>query len=231
VDGGVSSGRVVLQGLGVDRHRSTGGDRARARATWGVDADTVVIGHLGNNSAEKGTIDLLLAADLLWQRGLPFHVVLAGPEMPNFQAFCRAREFGGPVTRLGRLSEDQKRDSFAGIDVFALPSRSDSFGLVLLEAWANNVPNVAYRAGGIADLICHASDGLLVGAGDIVALADALRQLVADPVRRNMLGARGNARLEAECNWEDKLGLVGEVYHYLSPSARLCSVPASNCGS
>ena len=42
--------------------------------------------------------------------------------------------------RLGVLSERQKRDFFAGIDVFALPSRSDSFGLVLLEAWANGVP-------------------------------------------------------------------------------------------
>ena len=57
------------------------------------------------------------------------------------------------MRRLGPLTDAEKRDFFAGIDLFALPSRSDSFGLVLLEAWANGVANVAYRAGGVADVI------------------------------------------------------------------------------
>src|SRR3712207_8909098 len=42
-----------------------------------------------SNSEEKGTVDLLRAAAHLWQRGQNFHVVLAGPEMPNFRRFWR----------------------------------------------------------------------------------------------------------------------------------------------
>jgi hypothetical protein len=85
---GVPAERIVLQGLGVSVAECTGGNREAARTRWGV-ADEVVIGHLANNSAEKGTIDLLLAAERLWARGTSFRVILAGPEMPNFCAFWR----------------------------------------------------------------------------------------------------------------------------------------------
>jgi len=156
--------------------------------------DDVVIGHLANNSVEKGSVDLLRAADAAWHSGQRFHVVLAGPEMPNFERFWRHYGQASRVRRLGVLNDQQKRDFFAGIDIFALPSRSDSFGLVLLEAWANGIPSVAYRAGGVAEVIHHESDGLLVPCGNVNALASALVCLVENPVLRQKLGASGKER-------------------------------------
>src|SRR5207253_7431181 len=99
------------------------------------------------------------ALEPLWRQERPIHLVLAGPAMPNFERCWQAFEARCPafaakfVRRLGPISDADKRDFFAAIDVFALPSRSDSFGLVLLEAWANGVANIAYRAGGIADVL------------------------------------------------------------------------------
>src|SRR5579871_3421820 len=55
---GVDPHKIVLQGLGVDPAECTGGDRHRARRAWQVCRGEVVIGHLANNSREKGTIDL-----------------------------------------------------------------------------------------------------------------------------------------------------------------------------
>src|SRR5438552_3376876 len=129
-----------------------------------------------------------LPADRAWQAGRQFHLVLAGPEMPNFQRFWRQYDSAHRVRRLGTLSETQKRDFFAGIDVFALPSRSDSFGLVLLEAWANGVANVAYRAGGVGDVIRDGQDGLLVRCGDVGELAQALERLVTNAEERRRMG-------------------------------------------
>src|SRR5262249_30885120 len=149
---------------------------------------------LANNSEEKGSVDLLRAAQRAWQRAQRFHLVLAGPEMANFRRFWSAYQPLGPVRRLGILSERQKRDFFAGLDVFALPSRSDSFGIVLLEAWANGVPNVGYRAGGVADVIRHEKDGLLVRCRDVEGLADALARLVGDSPFRCRLGGAGRQR-------------------------------------
>jgi glycosyltransferase involved in cell wall biosynthesis len=159
---GVPARKMILLGMGVDVAECTGGDRQRARAKWRVADGEVVIGHLANNSDEKGSVDLLRAAERLWQAGRRIQLVLAGPEMPNFRSFWDRYGARDRVHRLGVLSEEEKRDFYAGIDLFALPSRSDSFGIVLLEAWANGVPNVGYRAGGIAELIRPGVDGLLV---------------------------------------------------------------------
>ncbi len=162
----------------------------RARLAWTIGADEVVIGHLANNSREKGTIDLLEAAKILWRQGIKARVVLAGPEMANFRAYWQTFEGQENVVRLGVLDEPAKRDFFAAIDIFALPSRSDSFGLTLLEAWANGLPNIAYRAGGIADIIRHEDDGVLVPCGDIGRLAAELA-----PAHRERGGAAPIGRL------------------------------------
>jgi glycosyltransferase involved in cell wall biosynthesis len=108
------------------------------------------------------------------------------------------------------LDEQQKRDFFAGLDVFALPSRSDSFGLVLPEAWANGAPCVGYRAGGLPWVICDGIDGLLVRCGDLDGLARVLTRLAADRTLRQQLGEAGRARM-GEFDWEVKLRLVREV--------------------
>jgi glycosyltransferase involved in cell wall biosynthesis len=205
---GVREDKLMLQGLGVEEADCTGGDRIRARKEWGIGPDEVVVGHLANNSREKGSVDLLRAAERAWARGCRFRLVLAGPEMANFRTYWNCYRSKEHVRRLGPLTEEQKRDFYAGLDVFALPSRSDSFGLVLLEAWANGMPNVGYRAGGIAGVIRHEEDGLLVRCGEVNALAEALARLAADAALRRRLGAAGQERARREFRWADKLALV-----------------------
>ena len=220
---GVPDTRIILHGLGVEPSECTGGDRIGARRRWNLPDDACVIGHLANQSWEKGTNDLVQAMAPLWQRGRPVHLVLAGPQMPNFSRFweSRARSKPGvaePLTRgqdrvrqLGPVTDADKRDFYAAIDVFALPSRSDSFGLVLLEAWANGVPNVAYRAGGIGDVIRHEHDGLLVRCGDIDALSAAIERLCDDLDLRIDLGQCGRERLPHDFRWDDKLAIVRQA--------------------
>jgi|SRR5579884_1489061 len=211
LDAGIVPQRVVLQGLGVDTADCTGGDRAAVRAAWGATDSDVVVGHLANNSREKGSVDLVEAALRAWAGGARFRLVLTGPEMPNFRRWWSAARPAGPVRRLGVLDAAGKRDFFAGIDVFALPSRVDSFGLVLPEAWANGVPCVAYRAGGVAWVVRDGVDGLLVRCGDVDALAAALRRLADDAGLRRLLGAAGRERIGRDFVWDDKLRLVEQV--------------------
>lgn len=223
LDAGVASKRIILQGLGVDPAECCSGDRKRARLAWHVDESEVVVGHLANLSFEKGTIDLLQAAQLLWQRGQRFRVVLAGPDMANFRRFWQSYLPRERVVRLGVLDDQQKRDFFAGIDIFALPSRSDSFGLVLLEAWANGVPVIAYRAGGIADLVRHEEDGILIACGASAHLSFGLDRLVTQPGLRQRLGDSGRERVGREFCWEDKLALVAQTYQALCTDGNAAS--------
>jgi glycosyltransferase involved in cell wall biosynthesis len=218
---GLPSEKIILQGLGVEPSECTGGNRTEARRRWALPDDAFVIGHLANNSWEKGTNDLLQALEPLWMQNRPIYLLLAGPQMPNFTRFWQAFALRSPLSpcgrgaggeglirQLGPITDAEKRDFFASIDTFALPSRSDSFGLVLLEAWANGIPNVAYRAGGIADVIRHDIDGLLVPCGNLDALTAALQRMHEDVDTRVRLGVDGKSRLPAEFCWDDKLALV-----------------------
>lgn len=223
---GVPERRVILQGLGVDPLECMGGNRFRARAVWSVSPDEVVIGHLANNSSEKGTCDLLRSAERLWERGLLFRVILAGPEMPNFQTFWETYCAKDRVTRLGVLTDEEKRDFFAAIDAFALPSRTDSFGLVLLEAWANRKPNLVYRAGGPAELVRDDIDGLQARCGDIEGLSRQLERLVVDGELRQELGDNGFSRIDREFRWADKLERVRTALLAFGPNYRLPSSPS-----
>jgi glycosyltransferase involved in cell wall biosynthesis len=212
LDRGIRPEQLVLLGMGVDVAECTGGNRQPTRQEWHVADDELVIGHLANNSEEKGTVDLLRAAEQLWQAGRRFQVVLAGPEMPNFRNFWKHYRWQARVRRLGVLSAQQKRDFYAAIDLFALPSRSDSFGIVLLEAWANGVANIGYRAGGIAEVIRSGEDGLLVRCGDVENLATCLGQLMDEKPLRVRLGLSGQNRVRREFRWQDKLNRVRSIY-------------------
>ena len=202
----IADDRIVLQGLGVDPTECTGGNRERARRRWNV-GDECVIGHLATLSKAKGTVDLLRAARRAWNEGAKFTVVLAGGDIRDFRRFWQDFDCKDRVRVLGPLNDEEKRDFFVGVDAFCLPSRSDSFGLVLVEAWANGKPVIAYRAGGPAELIHHGDDGLLVPCGDLDGLAEAMRLMERSELRES-LGTVGRGRIEREFCWEDKLNIV-----------------------
>jgi glycosyltransferase involved in cell wall biosynthesis len=196
-DLGFPSDRISEQGLGVDLAECTGGNRTDWRTRQGIAPDAVVVGHLANLSAEKGSNDLVQAV-----AGLPVETVLAGPVMPNFRPTSGVRI-------LGELSESAKRDFFAGIDLFVLPSRVDSFGLVLLEAMANGVPCIGYNAGGIPGVIESGTEGLVVPCR-VSALREAILRLSQNPGERRQMGEAGRSRAHS-ATWDDKLQLVEDL--------------------
>jgi glycosyltransferase involved in cell wall biosynthesis len=99
---------------------------------------------------------------------------------------------------------EQRAEFFAALDVFAMPSRADSFGIVFLEAWANGLPVVGANAGGVAEVIAEGHDGRLVPFGDTDALRDVLESLVEDPASRREMGDRGREKVARGYSWDDR---------------------------
>jgi glycosyltransferase involved in cell wall biosynthesis len=79
----------------------------------------------------------------------------------------------------------------AGIDVFAMPSYEEPFGMVYLEAMAVRKPVVGSRSGGVVEFIQEGVTGLLSDPDDEVGLADNLAILLADPDLRARMGSAG----------------------------------------
>jgi glycosyltransferase involved in cell wall biosynthesis len=107
------------------------------------------------------------------------------------------------LTRVKPWSMERRPEFFAAIDVFSMPSRTDSFGIVFLEAWANGLPVVAAAAGGVAEVVHHGDDGLLVPFGDLEALSGALATFADNPAVAREFGNRGQRRVAHGYGWDD----------------------------
>jgi glycosyltransferase involved in cell wall biosynthesis len=99
----------------------------------------------------------------------------------------------------GLLEPSEIVAALAAADVVVHPSLNEIFPNAVGEAMACARPVVAADAGGTAELLGHDGDtGLLVPPGDASALATAVRELLADPERRDRLGEAARRRIEAK---------------------------------
>jgi glycosyltransferase involved in cell wall biosynthesis len=93
-----------------------------------------------------------------------------------------------------------------------MPSRTDSFGIVYLEAWLYRKPVIGARAWGVSDVIEDGVDGRLVPFDDPGALAEALSVLLKRPALRSEMGARGEAKVYRLHTWDKKYEAVRDLY-------------------
>jgi glycosyltransferase involved in cell wall biosynthesis len=157
-------------------------DRAAA-AAWrrelGLESASLV-GFAGRFVEEKGFDYLLEAIPELAARVPDVHLVYAGDENVAYEDFfgrCRplVDRHRGRLTFVGLLSDRQQLANFyAMCDVFALPSRSDCFGLVQLEAMVSGTPVVATDIPGAREAVHATGMGVLVSPRDPTALAAGL---------------------------------------------------------
>lgn len=213
---GIPLERLVVAGPGVDPPRVLGGDGAHFRRAHNLDG--FLVASLSALSYDKGSVHLVEAVRQLWQAGRPVELVLAGVATAPFQAYLdtlpaaeRTR-----IRLLGTIDETEKRNLLAAADVFAMPSRTDSFGIVYLEAWLYRTPVVGARTWGVSDVIADGEDGVLVPFGDVPALAHALSFLQDHPSVRAELGARGEQKVYRYHTWEQKYEPVRDLYGRLA---------------
>jgi glycosyltransferase involved in cell wall biosynthesis len=211
---GIPAARVLKLGMAVEQRDVTCGDRSAFRAKLGIPANAHVVGQLGANDPNKGTCDLVRAvAQINAHRNVDatVHLVLAGAPSPDFERFRDSipDEWRRWLHVLGFLPDADRPHFYAALDVFAMPSRTDSFGIVFLEAWANGLPVVAAAAGGVAEVVAHDRTGLLVPFGDLDALAGALNRVLDDPALAGRLGESGRELVSREgYTWDSRFSVL-----------------------
>ncbi len=199
---GVPTERVHVVGAGVTPADLAGGDGARFRQGQGI-AGPIVL-SLGTAAYDKGTVHVLEAMRRLWASGSEATWVQCGPLMGHFaQLYAGLPEAERARTRvLGYVSDALRHDALAAADVYAQPSRTDSFGITYLEAWCYGVPVVGALAGGVPAVIRHGVDGLLVPFGDVPALTGAITRLLGDRELARAMGAAGAAQVLRSMTWD-----------------------------
>jgi glycosyltransferase involved in cell wall biosynthesis len=180
------------------------------------DVHVVFLGAIGDR---KGTFALLDAWAAVVGRagGTPSaRLTIAGDgEISRARTAIGRLGLGSSVEISSWLSPAQTRELLRSAHVLVLPSRDEGQPMAVLEAMANGLCVVASTAGGIPDLIVDGTSGLLIPAGDVGALAGALRHVLTDHEARAALGAgaieRARQHFDVETVWKRFDALYREV--------------------
>ena len=193
-DLGVRREKLVFSGAGIEPSDVTGGDPAHIRNKYGIYEPIVL--HLGMKAPDKGSICVVEAMKMLWQDGARAHLVLAGPSLSSFDMYLSQQTLHQDrLLSLGAFDDQEKRDLLAAADVVVQPSRVESLGLVVLEAWANQKPVIAADTPVARELVEPEHDGFLVKFGDPPALASAIAKLLSDSEISATMGFRGKEKV------------------------------------
>lgn len=223
--------RIHVVPPGVDHQLFRPGDSEAAKAELGL-AGKKVLGFVGRIQPLKGPEVALEAfargiEDSSFDREDTAMVFVGGPSGPQGPAtlaeldrVARDRGLRDAVRFLPARPQHELPGVYEALDVLLVPSRSESFGLVALEALATGVPVIASDVGGLRSVVFDGRTGWLVTPGDATEMKQRAARLVRD---RALAGAMGQAAVEHSLgfSWEVSADRLVELYR--STTARLAS--------
>jgi glycosyltransferase involved in cell wall biosynthesis len=196
---GVSSDQVFFAPFCVNNNRFAAaakldvGQRSNARAALGIASEAPLVLFASKLVRRKRAADLIHAFAALMSEFPATSLIIAGAgeEEPALRAL--AESVGGNQIRfVGFQNQSELPAMYAAADVFVLPSDAEPWGLVINEVMAAGVPViVSSEVGAAPDLVEGKGTGIVFPCGDVDALADALRELLASSELRQKMGERG----------------------------------------
>lgn len=197
---GNPKGRIEIVAPGVEHAFFAPGERRGARNALGLPLDAPVLLFVGRIQPLKAP-DLAVRALAQLRRPDALLLIVGGAsghdgqqEMTHLLALVDELGLTNQVRFVPPQPHHILSTYYRAADAVVVPSRSESFGLVALEASACGVPVVAAAVGGLLTLVDHGETGYLVPARDPALFAHYLREIIDHPVHAAALGARGAER-------------------------------------
>ena len=168
---------------------------------------------LGRITAQKDPGTFLRAAELVHERLPEVRFVIAGDGdlLPQMVGLARDLGLSNVVRFAGSLDEAEVQRMYAEATVFVMPSRTEPFGLVSLEAMAHGVPVVVTRGAGVLETLPSA---LVVEPGDYRGLADSVFALLTRPALRDEVVRTGQHEV-ARASWSARTREIESLYEEL----------------
>jgi glycosyltransferase involved in cell wall biosynthesis len=213
----VPAAKIAIVGIGIEPARFVQANGAEVRQRYGL-GEHPVVAFIGQQSRYKGIDSLILSMPEVWRQMPEARLLIAGAATgftSCLQNLIRTRLSPTQQDRLiylNNFAEGEKPALFAACDVFAYPSRYESFGIAFIEAWAAGKPVIGCQAGAVPSIVSDGVDGILVPVDDPVSLGQASLRLLQSPDLRHQLGQAGRAKVLEHYTWDVVTPRWREVY-------------------
>lgn len=205
---------LVYNAIDLQRFTPNPGQRRTLREMWDLPADAPVIAGIGRLAFQKNfALFIEIAREIRHTHPQAIFVLVgAGPD----EAALRLAA-GDDVRFLGFIADTAPL--YDAIDFLLMPSRFEGLPMTLLEAMAMNVPVVASRLDGIAEIVEDGVDGLLAAAEDRTAFVAHLRTLLNDRAKAQALAQRAREKVKDQFSAQRMAREVEALYErYLPPA-------------
>ncbi len=173
-----------------------------------------LVGFVGRMTAQKG-VDTLLRAFARVEKTHPAAKLILAGDGPDREALMRLARSLGLQRAMFLGWRTDAANVLADIDLLAIPSRWEGFGLVALEAMALGKPVAASKVSALPEIVVPSETGLLLTPGSIDEWAEGLTAILSDPKRAVDMGRAGRERVVNEFPVERMARRTAELYHSL----------------
>jgi len=201
---------IVYHGIDLSRFSPSEEERSRERNELGLGEDELAIGSVGRLAEEKNYPCFIRSAMRIHNE-LPntrFFIVGAGIEEDNLRRMVREAKAEDYITFLGRRTD--VHSLLSAFDLFLFTSLRESFGIVVAEAMAKEVPVVVSETGGLPEVV--GDTGVLVRVNDDASFSREVVTLLRDESRRRDLAGRARDRARSFFSMEKMVDNISEIY-------------------
>lgn len=186
------------------------------RDRLGVERDTFLIGFVGglDKAHHYKGLDLLLEVLATKDLDSPSLIVVGDGELKaHYMDKARSLGISKRVIFYGEASQEELPDLYRACDIVTVPSTvPESFGLVIVEAFACGIPVIASEGPGTRTIINNEHNGLLVPMRDRAALIAAIKYVQFNRPLREKMGAAGRQKVEEVYDWRGVGGRLEQIY-------------------
>ncbi len=214
---GVTSPITVVP-TGVDVERFAKGNGRAFRRRIGFPPRSFVVGHLGRLAPEKNLQFLSRAvAPFLWRNPEAYFLVIGnGPSKEELSAYFEAEGMAERLRFGGTLQGPDLMDAYHAMDVFAFASKSETQGIVLVEAMAAGKPVVALDAPGAREVVRDGKNGFLISSESVFQFAEGLQKVRSLSFRARHAMARSARNAASEFSMDRCAGRALGLYQSLT---------------
>ncbi len=218
---GVPENRIFVLPMGVDSWKFKPDHQPLVRNMFSIHDPLILF--CGYKNYEKGALTLMKTIPLILAENSNMAFIFIGPPTTAFNYGLREVKSQHPNAQIYNLTPEnlsgiydkKKIGAFQLADIFCMPSRSDAYGIVYLEAWASGTPVIAADIPAMHEVIKSGEDGLLVKFDEPEALKKLILGLIKDPKRIQRMGKMGQKKVEEHNRWDKIAHQTLKIYQNL----------------